>query len=81
MAEAIGRRTVRGQLAEELLDRLAALAGPLLDPADELVDVAALDLEVVVGQLTPLLLDLAAELVPLALQLLALIAIGLWLLG
>src|SRR5262249_2617979 len=62
--------SARAELAEELLDRLARLAGLLLDPADKLVDVAAVDLEVVVGQLTPLLFDLAADLVPLTLQLL-----------
>src|SRR5206468_1661661 len=62
------RGAMRGQLAEELLDRLAALAGPLLDLADELIDVAALDLEVVIGQLAPLLLDLTPDLVPLALK-------------
>src|SRR6185437_10149140 len=64
------RRPARGQVVEELLDRLPSLAGPLLNPADELVDVAALHLKVVVGQLTPPLLHLTPELVPLALQLL-----------
>jgi len=46
------RRPTRGQLAEELLDRLTAFAGLLLDLADELVNVSVVDLEVVVGQLT-----------------------------
>src|SRR5262249_19359059 len=65
-----GRRRVRGQVAEEPLDHLAALTRLLLDPTDELVDVPPVDLEVVVGELAPLLLDAAAERVPLALQLL-----------
>src|SRR5262249_38830527 len=60
-----------GEVAEELLDRLAALAGALLDPADELVDVAAMERQVVVGQLAPSLLELAADLVPLALDFLS----------
>jgi hypothetical protein len=40
----------------------------LLDTANQLIDIPALNLEIVVGQLPPLLLDLTTELVPLSLQ-------------
>src|SRR5512135_2727013 len=66
-----GRRAARGQFGEELLDRLTPLAGLPLDAADEFVDVAPLDLEVVVGQLPPALLHMAPQLVPLTLELLS----------
>ena len=62
------RRTFGRKPREERLDRLAPLAGLLLDPAHQLVNVAALHLEVVIGELTPLLLHLPAEVVPLALK-------------
>ena len=40
------------------------------DPPDDLIDVASMDLEVVVGEVTPLLLDLTADAVPRSLELL-----------
>ena len=42
-----------GHVGKDPLDRLTPLAGLLLDAADELVEIAGLDLEVVASQLPP----------------------------
>ena len=62
------RRAARSHVREELLDRLPTLAGFLLDPADELLDVPLLDPEVVLGQLTPALPGQTADVIPLSLN-------------
>src|SRR5262249_19480950 len=52
-------------------DLLPALSSLLLDLADELIDVPALDLEIVVRQIAPFFLDLSADSVPGTLELLS----------
>src|SRR5690554_4737807 len=56
------------ELVEVALGLLAAVAVALLDTADELVVVAFGHRQVVVRELAPLLLDVALELLPVALQ-------------
>src|SRR5579864_1396874 len=62
------RRASRSQVAQKTLDRLAPLAGFLLDEPDELVNVSRMNLEIIIGQLTPPLLHLSADLIPLTAQ-------------
>jgi len=51
-----------------MLDRVAGLARLALNRADQLIDVAAEVLQLVVRQLTPLTPQLAFNFVPIALQ-------------
>jgi hypothetical protein len=54
------------ELVQDLLNLAALLAGPFLDPADELFVLAFGLVEVVVRQFAPALLDDAADLLPVA---------------
>src|SRR6478609_5763516 len=55
-------------IGDLLLGLVAADAVALLDATQQLVALAGDDVEIVVGQLAPLLLDLALELLPVALD-------------
>jgi hypothetical protein len=60
------RYLLRERFINGFLDRLAGLAGPLLNPADHFVIVSFIEAQVIVGQISPFLLQLAFGNVPIA---------------
>ncbi|GAC1447540.1 MAG: hypothetical protein NVSMB9_29810 [Isosphaeraceae bacterium] len=58
---------MRCQFTEKLFNSFSPFTGLLLDATHELINITPVDLEIIVGELAPLLFDLATKGIPLAL--------------